>query len=183
MTDLIQEETQVQERDELTLLKAQADRMGITYSKNISATTLKSKINEKLEAAAVEAEVDEEEADETTRKYLEATKLIRIILTPIDATKASNLDCDVFSVSNDLVGTITRTIPFGREWHVEQILLNSIKEKKFQQFTNKKNAQGVQVTTARLVQAYAVSILDPLTPEELKELADQQARTGALAEE
>lgn len=171
---------------ELDLLKAQADKMGITYSANISLTTLKAKIQAKLATTddeAVAAEVKTAETDNTVTKYQEALKLERVIITCLDSVKASNLDCDVFTVSNNLVGTISRTIPFGREWHVEAILLNAIAEKKFQQFTSTKNAQGVMVTSARLVNAYAISKLPPLTEEELKELAAQQARTGALEQE
>lgn len=192
MTDEIIE-VATQARSEIDLLKAQADRMGIAYKGNISVTALKAKIAEQL-AGAAQDEVEGRGAVEKTPTSAEGTvadtayydkalRLIRVIITPIETTKAANLESDVFTVSNMAVGTITRTIPFGREWHVEEILLNSIREKKFQQFTSRKNERGVQVTTARLAPAYNISVLEPLTAEELKALAEQQARTGSIQED
>ena len=110
-------------------------------------------------------------------------KLVRVIITPMESTKAANLESDMFCAGNSAVGTVKRTIPFGEEWHVEQILLNSIKEKKYQMFVTKKNAQGVTLTSAKLVPAYSISYLDPLTSEELDALADRQIRTRSLDDE
>lgn len=174
------------ERSELDLLKAQADRMGISYSANISVTTLKGKIQKQLAEADDEEVVKEAtvtEAEAIQKAVNESMKLVRVIITPLDSVKAANMDTDVFTVSNGLVGTITRTIPFGREWHVEQILLNSLRERQFQQFTSKKNSKGILVTTSRLVPAYGIAELPPLTKEEIEGLAAMQARTGAIQDE
>ena len=170
-------------------LKKQADRLGITYKSNTSVATLQKAIAEAMaEPAEGEAQVVAGKAVQAKGKGLqdyidEAMKLVRVIITPMESTKAANLESDMFCAGNSAVGTVKRTIPFGEEWHVEQILLNSIKEKKYQMFVTKKNAQGVTLTSAKLVPAYSISYLDPLTSEELDALADRQIRTRSLDDE
>lgn len=170
-------------------LKKQADRLGITYKSNTSVATLQKAIKDVLEApVGGEVELPKVTATQTKSKtpedyYKEAMKLVRVIITPMESTKATNLESEMFCAGNSVVGTVKRTIPFGTEWHVEQILLNSIKEKKYQMFVTKKNAAGVTLTSAKLVNAYNISTLEPLTPEELDELADRQIRTRSLDDE
>lgn len=170
-------------------LKKQADRLGIAYKSNTSTATLQKAIADAL-AEPTEDSLQTGEAKTAKSKskgvqdYIdEAMKLVRVIITPMESTKATNLESEMFCAGNSVVGTVKRTIPFGEEWHVEQILLNSIKEKKYQMFITKKNAQGVMLTTAKLVPAYSIAVLDPLTPEELDALADRQIRTRSLDDE
>ena len=182
-----QEAPTVNGKSELDILKAQADRMGISYKANISLTTLKAKIQlvqdgESLEPEASRVDNTSQE-DKAAEVYQEAMKLVRVQITPLDTNKATNYDCDFFTAGNSIVGNVTRNIPFGRPWHVEKILVNAIKEKTYQQFTTKKNAQGGDVVTKRNVPAYSVVELPPLTEQELKDLADLQARTNALEDE
>lgn len=182
-----QEAPTINGKSELDILKAQADRMGISYKANISLTTLKAKIKLVQDGESLEPEASR--VDNTTQEdkaaevYQEAMKLVRVQITPLDTNKATNYDCDFFTAGNSVVGNVTRNIPFGRPWHVEQILVNAIKEKTYQQFTTKKNAQGADVVTKRNVPAYSVVELPPLSAQELKELADLQARTNALEDE
>lgn len=182
-----QEAPTINGKSELDILKAQADRMGISYKANISLTTLKAKIQlvqdgESLEPEASRVDNTAQE-DKAAEVYQEAMRLVRVQITPLDTNKATNYDCDFFTAGNSVVGNVTRNIPFGRPWHVEQILVNAIKEKTYQQFTTKKNAQGADVVTKRNVPAYSVVELPPLSAQELKELADLQARTNALEDE
>lgn len=180
-----QEATTINGKSELDILKAQADRMGIPYKANISLTTLKAKIQLVQEGESLdepkESSVSKEDQAEAVHK--EAMKLVRVQITPLDTNKATNYDCDFFTAGNSVVGNVTRNIPFGRPWHVEQILVNAIKEKTYQQFSTKKNAQGADVVTKRNVPAYSVVELPALTAQELKDLADLQARTNALEDE
>ena len=180
-----QEAATVNGKSELDILKAQADRMGIPYKANISLTTLKAKIQLVQEGESLEelkeSSVSKEDQAEAVHK--EAMKLVRVQITPLDTNKATNYDCDFFTAGNSVVGNVTRNIPFGRPWHVEQILVNAIKEKTYQQFSTKKNAQGADVVAKRNVPAYSVVELPALTTQELKDLADLQARTNALEDE
>lgn len=180
-------------------LKRKADLLGVQYKSNVSVATLQRLIQEQMEAptGAEESTADQTvnyaeaasvgavsaETKSATDVYNEAMKLVRVIITPMEATKAANMESDVFCAGNAVVGTVKRTIPFGVEWHVEQILLNAIKEKKYQAFQVKKNARNVDVTSSRLVPAYGINYLDPLTKEELAALADRQLRTRALEDE
>lgn len=174
-------------------LKKQADRLGVAYKSNTSIATLQKVISEKLnepvggedspEPEATEVKITKPKGKTADDYYNEAMKLVRVIITPMESTKATNLESELFCAGNGVVGTVKRTIPFGEEWHVEQILLNSIKEKKYQMFMSKKNAQGAVITTAKLVPAYSISILDPLTQEELDKLAEMQIRTRSLEDE
>ena len=184
----------------IAMLKKKADLLGIKYKGNISANALSELVNKKLSDPVGESEEEDKPVDkavaagtntkavsakasEPQDEYNRAMKLVRVIITPMEATKASNLESELFCAGNSVVGTVKKVIPFGVEWHVEQILLNSIKEKKYQQFISKKNAAGIPITTARLVPAYSISILDPLTEEELKDLADLQLRSRSLDDE
>lgn len=188
------ETTPVQTQEDVAIasLKRQADRLGIQYKSNTSVATLQKLIKEKMDEPTVEDEavspglaVSTEDVERAERQAVidKALKLVRVIITPMDSNKASSLESEMFCAGNSLVGTVKRTIPFGVEWHVEEILLNAIREKKYQMFTSKKNAKGAVETTAKLVPAYGITILDPLTADELKALADLQARTRSLEDE
>lgn len=188
---------EVTEADQaIASLKKQADRMGISYKSNTSVATLQKLIKERMEApiggedspepktaGGTDSKKQLTKGELTEANYKEAMKLVRVIITPMEATKASNLESELFCAGNSLVGTVKRTIPFGVEWHVEQILINTIKEKKYQMFVSKKNHLGVDVVSARMVPAYSITTLDPLTQEELDKLADLQLRTGSLQED
>ena len=177
----------------ISSLKKQADRLGIAYKSNTSIATLQKAIKDKLDApiGGEESSTLESVSEPTIQPkgksiqsyQNEALKLVRVIITPMESTKASNLENELFCAGNSVIGTIKRVITFGEPWHVEQILLNTIKEKKYQMFVTKKNAQGVTLTSAKLVPAYSIAYLDPLTEEEIDQLADLQIRTRSLDDE
>lgn len=177
----------------ISSLKKQADRLGIAYKSNTSIATLQKAIKDKLDAPIGGEESSTLESvseppiqpkGKSIQSYQnEALKLVRVIITPMESTKASNLENELFCAGNSVIGTIKRVITFGEPWHVEQILLNTIKEKKYQMFVTKKNAQGVTLTSAKLVPAYSIAYLDPLTEEEIDQLADLQIRTRSLDDE
>lgn len=174
-------------------LKKQADRLGVTYKSNTSIATLQKAIKDKMDApiggedsSPVESAqgASVQPTGQSIQAYQdEALKLVRVIITPMESTKASNLENELFCAGNSVIGTVKRVITFGEPWHVEQILLNSIKEKKYQMFVSKKNAQGATLTSAKLVPAYSIAYLDPLTEEEIDQLADRQIRTRSLDDE
>lgn len=174
-------------------LKKQADLLGISYKSNTSIATIQKAIKEKLEDPV--GGEDSSEAETTTTSLSkpkgksaedyrnEALKLKRVMITCMDANKASNLERELFCAGNSTVGTVKRVVEFGVPWHVESIILNSIKEKMYQAFSVRKNARGIEITTSRLVQAYNIVELPALTEEEIDKLADRQIRTRALEDE
>lgn len=106
-----------------------------------------------------------------------ATKLIRCIITCRDPLKTS-WEGEIFSVSNDVIGEQKKYIPFNLDegYHVPQIILNVLKDKKCTVFVNKR-VNGEQVKVGKEINAYGIEILDPLTEHELSVLAaEQQAR-------
>ena len=119
-------------------LKKKADLLGISYKSNVSIATLQKAISEKMEGTDVGESTHTTSTDdlkvsasadpdiETLIK--EAHKLVRVIITPIDQTKATNLESELVSAGNSYIGTVTRLVPFGVEWHVEQVILNALRE-------------------------------------------------------
>lgn len=174
-------------QDEKEVLMQRADKLGIKYSNNIGLETLRERINAKLEER--EAVVEEEEEEQPKKKETktaaqvketavqkarkEALKLVRVNITSMENTK-NNLSGEIFTVSNAVVGTIKRYVPFGVDWHIEQILLNTLKEKEFQRFGTEKTPGGQTVRRAKSVPAYAIQILPPLTEKELEDLRKSQ---------
>ncbi len=181
--------------DRLAVLKSKADVMGITYSPNIGVDALAEKINAKLngtevkeEPAQAQAAVAGSEAPKTKMQlrqeaYLEATKLVRCRITNMNPAKA-DLPGEIFTVSNGVVGEIKRYIPYGEQvdgWHVEQMMLDMLKEKQFHQLRTKKAANGQILPEGKWVREFAIEILPPLTPEELKVLANKQAAAAGMS--
>jgi len=68
---------------------------------------------------------------------------------------------------------VKKFVPFNNEegWHVPQIILNQIENGQMQKFRTVTRANGEKVLEPYLTKKFNVRILDPLTPEELKEVA------------
>ena len=109
----------------------------------------------------------------------EAFALKRVIVSQKDPMK-QNWEGEIVTVSNDVVGDVRKYIPFNIDegYHVPQMILNALESKQATVFINKRvNGQNVQ--TAKLIKAYGIEYLEPLTVEELSELAsDQSARNS-----
>ena len=169
--------------------------MGITFSPNIGATALAAKIEKQLSGDTTEEgddppedivpdTVEETPAQLRMRLNREARVLKRVRISCMNPNKKSATG-DIFTVANRAVGTISRHVPFDVEegWHVEAMLLQSIDERKFQQFYEVKLPNGVKVQRGRLVREYAIEYLDPLTEEEIAALAQRQIMSGSLVGE
>lgn len=175
----IKAEEEAKEKAILAGLKNKAKTLGVTHSPNISAETLRERINEKMaELEPVEEVVEPVKTETRQQRRLrlrrEAAKLVRIRVTCMNPAKRE-WQGELFSVGNTAVGDYRRMVPFGVEWHVEQIMLNMIQERKYQMFRTKRNAAGETYKEAEFVKEFAVEILPALTPTELKALAQRQA--------
>lgn len=175
------EQTQIELDNELTALKDKAELLGITYHPSISAAKLKEKIDAKLvEQLAAEKPVAATESVAEYRKRMrdQAMKLVRVIVTPMDPLKKEYTG-EIFTVGNSVVGMVSRMVPYNNEegWHVEQIILDTLKEKKVQVFVKKK-VNGKEHKEGKLIPAFGIQVLDPLTKVELGELAQRQAMAG-----
>ena len=206
--DTMNQENEDQEvmPDELTLLKQQADIMGVKYHPNIKLDKLKAKIESHKEAieqgVKTVQEMDIEELDSITsginlkeakananivseteaqrkmRLRKEANRLVRVRITNMNPLK-SNLKGEIFSVGNTVVGFIKKYIPYNAEngWHIPEMMLNSLKERKFTTFYTVK-INGKDVKRMKLIPELNIEILPPLTRKELEDLAHQQQIKG-----
>lgn len=124
----------------------------------------------------------ETEEEKRVRMRKEAFKLIRVRIQCMNPLKKS-MQGEVFTVSNSVVGTYRKFVPYNVEsdegWLVPQIMLNMIKERKFNQIRYEKK-NGLQIPKAHLVKEFAIEILPQLTKEELKELAQRQAMSRSV---
>lgn len=168
--------------DELATLKAQADLMGIEYGTNIGVATLRERIADRLnDKGNAEASQGTELSQDQLilAQRAEALKLVRVIVTPFDMAK-KEYQGEIFTVSNAVIGTVRKYVLFNEPFHVEQIILDQLREKKHQVFNTRKNSHGVPVRESKLINAYGIQELPPLTKEELAELAKAQQAANRI---
>jgi len=182
MTDIHEEQNDNIE-DELTVLKQRADQMGLKYHPSIGVVKLRDKVNTLLSssppdtAPPIEASPSvtppkvESKAAMRTRLKREANRLVRIRLTCMDPNK-KDWPGEIFTVGNTVVGTFKKYIPFQAEegWHVPQIIYEQLKERECQVFV-KKVVAGRPIMQGKLIKAFAIEKLPPLTHTELKNIA------------
>lgn len=188
---------------ELQMLKARADMMGITYSNNISAETLKKKIADKMEgnsdevAPAADAETfapnplagDTGSAPvkrKSLRQHLhdEQMKLVRVRITNLDPKK-KDLHGEIFTVANEHLGTVRKFIPYGEAtddgYHIPYIIYKQLQERKFLNIrTVKDRKTGNNRVESAWVREFALEMLDPLTEKDLQDLKTAQMAAGSV---
>jgi hypothetical protein len=171
--------------DELSSLKARAELMGIPFHPSIGLEKLREKVNGAVtgDGAAAPDEAPAQPAVETAgqrrkRLKLEASKLVRIRVTCMNPAK-KEWEGEIFTAGNSAVGTFKKFVPYNNDasegWHVPNIILQLLKEKKCQVFVNGKTAGGVTKREGKLIKEFGIEILDQLSPAELDELARRQA--------
>ena len=187
-------------KDELSLLKARADKLGVSYSPVIGIEALKNKIAKKLageedepkksksqdkEVKPVQAELTV--MDRRAQVRQNAMRLVRIRLTNMNPAK-SDLMGDFFAVSNKFIGQVRKFIPYNPEfyvngYHVPQCILDQLKEKEFLSMRTVKDPSvpGGERTVTSVIKEFAIEELPPLSPEELAQLAADQRARNALA--
>jgi hypothetical protein len=175
------ENTNLPLEDELTALKARADLMGIQYHPSIGVDKLKEKIRAALAdgpaetPAAPAASGSETPAQKKARIRAEATALVRIRVTCMNPAK-KEWPGEIFTTGNGAVGTLKKYVPYNAEdgWHVPQMILTMLQERKCQVFVSEKSKNGITVRRGKLIKEFGIEILPPLTKEELHELAQRQ---------
>ena len=185
-----EEEVQV---DELTLLKRRADKLGVPYSNNIGLETLKERVAKAMEGnkepeAKEEAEVESADKAQSVvelraEKRKEAMKLVRIRYTNMNSRK-KDVPGEFFTVANAIVGTIKRYVPYGEAaengWHVENAIYKMMKRRTFTTTVTKRDDKGRPYNTSVERKEFAIEVLDPLTKEELDQLAKDQRASGRV---
>ena len=188
----VNEEEEVQV-DELTLLKRRADKLGVPYSNNIGLETLKERVAKAMEGnkePEAREEAEGESADKVqslvelrAEKRKEAMKLIRIRYTNMNSRK-KDVPGEFFTVANGIVGTIKRYVPYGEAaengWHVENAIYKMMKRRTFTTTVTKRDDKGRPYNTSVERKEFAIEVLDPLTKEELDQLAKDQRASGRV---
>lgn len=114
----------------------------------------------------------------TNKSIKEAMKLVRCKIVCNNPNK-TDYTSDIFSVQNRYMPEVKRCIPFNKPWHIPQILLNTIKERKYQHFTPKKpTGGGVVGMDVELKPEFTVEILAPISTEEFNVIKQRQLADG-----
>lgn len=182
---------------ELDLLKQQAQMMGIEFSNNIGVETLRKRIADAMAANKEAAEQTQETEVVATGKPTEKVKslrqtivdremrLVRCRIYNMDPLKKDKPG-DIFTVANRYLGTVRKFIPYGEQtdggYHIPYCLYKLLKSRKFVQIKVKKDPDnpGREIVTTRDVREFNIEILDPLTKEDLKDLAQAQLAAGTV---
>jgi len=184
-------------------LKEEATALGIQFHPNIGADKLAERITAhrrtyKVEddVGAVNSSTRSEPIEEPVKQVVpakpetliqkharlrkEQKALIRVIIRCNDENKKEWVG-ETFKVSNTL-HTMTRYVPFDNEngWHIEQAILDTIKESVCVRFKESTLPNGTKVRTPYSIKKYNIELLPPLTREQLKELATEQAARGSI---
>ena len=174
--------------DELEVLKARADKLGIKYHPSISLAKLKEKVSEGLADEAPEEVVTVKPGKETdvqlkARKRREANALIRIRVSCMNPNK-KEWDGEIITTGNTNTGTIKKFIPFNSDegYHVPHMIYEQLLQRQCQVFVTVKDNRGNKVRKGKLIKEFAVEVLTPLTEKELKELAQRQAMATGSAD-
>lgn len=176
-------------QDELEVLKARADRLGISYHPSIKVEKLREKLEKEMSGEVPEkasptkvVKEEETEAQLNNRKRLEATELIRIRVTCMNPQK-KDWDGEIFTTGNAIVGTIKKYVPFNADegWHVPRMIYQQMLERQCQVFYTVTNRNGVKTRAGKLIREFNIEVLPPLTVAELKEIAQRQAMAAGSA--
>ena len=114
-----------------------------------------------------------------------ALTLVRVRITNLDPADAQ-LTGSIQTVVGRHIGKVSKFIPYGDEseegYHIQQCLLDRLKEMKFVLRKEKKGGQfGVKQYKTTLVSKFSIEILPPLTTEARGALASRQAASGAIS--
>ena len=167
---------------ELDLLKERATMMGITFHPSIGIEKLKEKIEatlSKIETIPVDTAANEPMPEYQKHKYIrdEATKLIRVVVNCMNPAKQL-WEGEIFTVSNRAIGTVKKFVPFNADagYHIPNVIYQAMLERQCPvYYTVTDPRTGFKTRKSRLIKEFSITVLDPLTTEELEELARQQA--------
>lgn len=188
-----QDEQEAQVVTERSTLERQAKMLGVEYHPSLGLEKLRDRVKAKLQeefpdaapVAAAPAPVAVEVVPETTvqknkRLKQEANRLVRIRIACMNPNK-SEWEGEVFTAGNSVVGSLSKYVPFDVDWHVPQIILNMIEDRKCQLFYTATDDKGRKFRKGRMAKEFTVAILPDLSTEELHDLAQRQAMANGTS--
>lgn len=178
--------TENQEINERDYWKEQANIRGVSYANNIPTTKLKELVQAKI--AEQETMLSsgtrgrtglEKLAPEVLKNINEATALVRFNIHVLDPSKQDWTGITVTS-GNANFSAIRRLIPLNAPvWHAERILVEVLKSMKYAHRKSERHPRLKthvdNLTKPKYLPCFKIVELPPLTAEELKALAEQQA--------
>lgn len=181
------------EREERAILMQRARLMGLTISNNIGLDTLRERIRKAQEGVKdntpeVPVPPLREPGTKKTKSVREAIrreamKLIRIHIVNLDPKK-KDLQGEIITVGNDMIGTVRKFVPYGeiteKGYHVPNIIYKMLKKRKFLNIRTRRGPKGEQIVEQNWAQEFSITVLPPLTKEELHDLAVAQAAAGSV---
>lgn len=191
--------------EKLKKMRERADALGVKYHHRANANTIEAAINarlveidgkalypkeldmeqklNKITAPKVGPPAYEEPMTETEWNKIQASianklvgSLIRVRIQNMNAQK-KEWPGEFISVGSAKLGTFKKFIPYGsaEPYHVPRIIYNELKAKQCSQFYTVPGRGKQKVRKSRLINEYVIDELPPLTIQELKDLALQQA--------
>jgi len=114
----------------------------------------------------------------------EQLKLIRLRITNLDPKKR-DLKGEIITVANEYMGTVRKFVPFGEVtengYHVPYCIYQILKEREFLNIRTTTGGRNGQIHVEQVwAKEFALDILPPLTKDELKRLATQQAAAAGM---
>lgn len=175
-----------EEFTELDSLKQIAENKGIKFHPSISVEKLKEKIAD-FDAKADEASEPKETKGSATKSKMqkrnelrkEKLKLIRCRITCMNPHKR-DWQGEWMSIGNAVLGFHTKYVLFDHEYHLTQMMIDTLKTRVFRQTKDVPDGKGGKYRKNFFPKEYNVEILPALTPEELDALAADQAKRQAI---
>ena len=203
MSEVTENDVNVNVESPLDSIRKQADNLGIKYHHKAGVAKIEKLIyahnnptpaptiaeaKEPVRMASTVAQppfiatpvVKEKEtpSQHTKRKHREANKLVRVMITCMNPNK-KDWEGEVFTVANRIIGTIKKYVPFNREFHVPMAIFKMIQQRKCQIFKRERNG-GKVTSRPMLIKEFGINVLPNLTQDELVELAKTQAAAGVI---
>lgn len=178
---------EIPEQDERAALEARAKVLNISYHTNISTEKLRERVNAAIsgtrEQDSERPAKDESDVARRSRLKKKASRLIRVRIHCNDPAK-KDWPGEYITVGNNAVGTYRKYVPYNQDepFHLPEIIVNALREKRVQVFATKKSKNGIPVRESKSIAAYAIEIVQPLTEEELAQLANSQMARNALSD-
>lgn len=108
--------------------------------------------------------------------------LVRCRISVMNPAK-QNLPGEFHTISNRVLGTVRMFVPYGEAtengWHIPLVMYNHLKAKRYLQVRFGKKVNGIPVVDNNFwPREFNIEKLEPLTPEQLKQLGKAQIAAG-----
>lgn len=124
---------------------------------------------------------DETPLERLIRLKAHANALIRVNISVMNPVM-KEWEGEIITGGNSLVGSIKKFVHFNTTdgYHIPRVIYNILRDRECQIFYTAKDDRGNKVRRAKSIKEFAIEVLDPLTQQELDELAAAQAARGSI---